>query len=1591
MRALVWIIVLLLWPLTANAQEMTAQEEQDSGYIASFISDNLSGVSRDVVISGFDGALSSRATIRVLTVADATGVWLRMEGLVLDWNRSALLRGRIEINALTADQITIFRAPVSESEDPSPEASAFALPELPVSVDITAVTATRITLGAPLLGEEISLSLNGTVALSGGEGSARLLADRIGEQAGRFEIDGAYSNITRVLALTADLTEAEDGIIARLLDLPGRPAVQLTLAGTASIDDYDADLTIATDEVERISGTLGLAALPDPDGGPVGRSFSLDIRGDVTPLLAPDYRDFFGTDVQLLVQGAQTADGAASLSALQITTASLALAGSADFTPEGWPARFALKGQIGSEGGEPVVLPISGAATTVQSMLLDVQFDAAADDGWTGDFTLANFTRPGLLIPDLTLSGGGTIVRAMGATPGRFSADLAYAATGIGLDNAPLARALGDSLSGEIRFLRENDGPFQITRLTLQGPGIEADVQGTIAGPADGFETRSSIALTADDAARFDALTGLDLGGAAEVLLVSTIRPLDGIFDLILTGQTTDLTLGISALDPLLRGQGAVEVIANRDTTGTRITDFSVRTPALFAVGAADLTSGASTATFDLTVTDIGAALPGLSGAATLIGKAYRDPNGAIAADLDATLPGGQTVISVSRPPALENAPFSVEIFAALPDLADFSDLTGRPLAGSMNVGMTGTIASDPALIDLTITGTTQDLGLGIAQLDPLLAGPGTIVGQIAGTGLNELSLDSLSVSTTALTATGAVQLSDGAISSTVDLRVRDAAVSMPGLTGPVEVSGSAYRAADGALLADLNGSVMGAVMIVTLSQPAGAPINAEVFADLRDLNRFSALAGRPLGGGATVGLTGILAADLGTIDLTLSGQSRDLELGFAPLDPLFAGEGTFEGRLARTGPTQFRVEGLALRTAVLTAIGSASFNDGVGQAGAEIKLAQIGLIAPGLDGPAQLQGTAVMRADRAITVQATATGPQTTGSFTASLAAGAADYVAELAVNIDDLSPYSTLIGQPVSGGLNARITGTVGARTNQFDLTLAAQTRNIDPGDATAALLLRGAGSVNGRFLRGDQGGLRVEGLQVRFPNLTVSGGLDGRGGAGNASFEARLTDIGLFTPEFSGPVTVTGMSQRDAAGNWQVNTQADGPGGTNAVILGQIGGNGTLNLTASGYAPLGLVNGILEPRRISGAANFDLALRGRPALNSLSGTLRLSDARLTDPVLSKAVGGITGTVSLSGGRAIVDLSGGLEGGGGLRLSGPVSITAPFAADLTVGLDQLVLRDPTLYETTASGTISVTGPLAGGAVIAGMIDLGATEVQVPSSGVSALGDLPVVRHINTPADVQLTLARAGLTDQGGAAGAGNAGPVYPLNLTIQAPARVFIRGRGLDAELGGQVVLGGTTRAVIPSGQFNLVRGRLEVLQQRFDLTEGSATLEGDFIPVIRLVARTTARTGTVISIIMDGPISEPTVSFTSAPELPQDEVLAQLIFGRDLSAISPLQAVQLAAAVGTLAGRGGGGLIEGFRTGLGVDDFDITSDAAGNTALRVGTYLTENVYTDVTISAGTTAVNLNLDLTEDLTVKGSVSSDGDTGLGIFFERDY
>src|SRR5690606_38081915 len=140
------------------------------------------------------------------------------------------------------------------------------------------------------------------------------------------------------------------------------------------------------------------------------------------------------------------------------------------------------------------------------------------------------------------------------------------------------------------------------------------------------------------------------------------------------------------------------------------------------------------------------------------------------------------------------------------------------------------------------------------------------------------------------------------------------------------------------------------------------------------------------------------------------------------------------------------------------------------------------------------------------------------------------------------------------------------------------------------------------------------------------------------------------------------------------------------------------------------------------------------------------------------------------------------------------------------------------------------------------------------------------------------------------------------------------------------------------------------------------------------------------------IDGDARDPEITFASDPDMPQEEVLSQLLFGRGLDRITPLQAAQLANAVAVLAGRGGAGIVGRLRESVGLDDLDLATDDEGNVTVRAGKYLSENIYTDVAVgSDGTSTIELNLDITPELTARGSIDSDGTSAIGLFYERDF
>nr|MDH4441729.1 translocation/assembly module TamB domain-containing protein [Rhizobium sp.] len=320
---------------------------------------------------------------------------------------------------------------------------------------------------------------------------------------------------------------------------------------------------------------------------------------------------------------------------------------------------------------------------------------------------------------------------------------------------------------------------------------------------------------------------------------------------------------------------------------------------------------------------------------------------------------------------------------------------------------------------------------------------------------------------------------------------------------------------------------------------------------------------------------------------------------------------------------------------------------------------------------------------------------------------------------------------------------------------------------------------------------------------------------------------------------------------------------------------------------------------------------------------------------------------------------------------------------ADLTIALDKAVYVDGNTVTSTADARLTLKGPLLAGPTLAGTVNLSRTSITISESKPTSLRELDI-EHRNAPAEVLRQQSK-----QDPAQGRSSSAPIV-LDLTISSPTQTFIRGRGIDAELGGTIALTGTAAAPSISGAFELRRGRMQILTKRLNITEATITFGGDLVPLIDLEATTTSG-GATITINLTGLASNPSVTFNSSPALPQDEILAQLIFGQSMARLSALQIAQLADAAAQLAGGRGTSLFQSLRTSLGIDDLDVSTDETGQTSISAGKYLNDRTYLELqqSGSGGAKAV-INLDIGRGVKLKGEAGGEG-AGGGIFYEKEY
>jgi len=531
----------------------------------------------------------------------------------------------------------------------------------------------------------------------------------------------------------------------------------------------------------------------------------------------------------------------------------------------------------------------------------------------------------------------------------------------------------------------------------------------------------------------------------------------------------------------------------------------------------------------------------------------------------------------------------------------------------------------------------------------------------------------------------------------------------------------------------------------------------------------------------------------------------------------------------------------------------------------------------------------------------------------------------------------------------------------------------------------------------------------LDVAVPDAglggTVSGVVEFAGGMGNVpTGEARimvydLTRSGLLLT--SRPIDLA-LVARLSPTTAQVRAVLDDDGQVRGRLQGSIAnlpGSGTLydRLSAGDlFAQLRYEGPADALWRLAAVDAFDITgplqvaadLRGSLADPQVRGSLAGDSLRVQSALIGADIRQVRARGRFVGSRLqLTGFSGTAPNGGSVTGSGTIDL-AGLGPGRGPKIDvRLAASDARILDLVAMGA-TVTGPLrivsnGVGGTIAGRLRVNKARWRLGVGAAAA--ELPNIRtrEINMPADAAPPRA-----------------PRAPWRYLIDAVARdeIEVDGMGLDSEWSGEIALRGTTSDPRIGGVARIVprRGSYSFAGTRFDITRGVIDFDENVPPdpQIDLVAENDA--GSVdVQVRVSGRATRPEITFSSSPPMPEEEVLAQLLFGGSISDLSAIDALQLGAALASLRGGAGIDPINRLRSAIGLDRLRIVpADPAlhRETALGLGKRFGNRFYAEiVTDGRGYNATQVEFRITGWLSLLATVSSLGRQGVALEYSKDY
>ena len=234
---------------------------------------------------------------------------------------------------------------------------------------------------------------------------------------------------------------------------------------------------------------------------------------------------------------------------------------------------------------------------------------------------------------------------------------------------------------------------------------------------------------------------------------------------------------------------------------------------------------------------------------------------------------------------------------------------------------------------------------------------------------------------------------------------------------------------------------------------------------------------------------------------------------------------------------------------------------------------------------------------------------------------------------------------------------------------------------------------------------------------------------------------------------------------------------------------------------------------------------------------------------------------------------------------------------------------------------------------------------------------------------------------------------------IDLNIPGRLTVEAKNVYSVWEGQFKIAFREKGIYLLGKLTPRRGNVSFFGRNFTLSSGNVNFN-DLIsvpPVLDLVALY-SRQDIEARLNISGIATHPSFALQSSPPLPQDEILSRILFGKDMSTITGLQALEVGMAFTSMMdknGNTGWDMMVKAKDLLGVDQLELreSGDSAGTAEVVAGRQINNRLYLEFNQrlhEPGSTLL-FEYELRRNLSISTETGTHTLPGIGVNWKRDY